>query len=524
VTHVHTTLPASENGSKLRTMIGAVIYVRVSTKEQTENLSLPTQLRACEEYCRREGYEVLERFREEGESAKTTDRTELQNLLKYCRTHKGKVHFVIVYNLTRFAREKYDHFALRAFLKSLGISLRSATEPIDDTSAGKLMEGVLAAFAQFDNDVRSERTRAGMRAALEQGRWTFVPPLGYLNAPKWTGKSLTPDPDRAPLVTRAFEEYATGRFTKEEVLDTVTRLGLRTRSGLTLNPQSFGRMLTNRLYAGFIDLPEFGVSRRGDFDALVSEETFYRVQPILQGRVQVTGPHNRSRPDFPLKGLVRCAACDRPLTASWSKGRNGRYAYYHCWRQCRAVNITKAKLEGLFADELKQLQPTPGYMRLVKELVLRAWQERKAEVGRDAADTERRAKVIQQKLDRLDEAFLFAQSIDISTYERQRDKLRQELTLTQIDRHSAEVEKVDVEGILAFAERVLPRASDLWVQASLNQRQRLQQLFFPDGIAFDGKQFVRTGVTANAFKYLTAADSSQNNLASPEGFEPSLPA
>jgi DNA invertase Pin-like site-specific DNA recombinase len=95
-----------------------------------------------------------------------------------------------VYNLTRFAREKYDHFALRALLKSLGISLRSATEPIDDTSTGKLMEGVLAAFAQFDNDVRADRTRAGMRAALEQGRWTFIPPLGYLNAPKWSGKVL----------------------------------------------------------------------------------------------------------------------------------------------------------------------------------------------------------------------------------------------------------------------------------------------------------------------------------------------
>lgn len=156
----------------------------------------------------------------------------------------------------------------------------------------------------------------------------------------------------------------------------------------------------------------------------------------------------------------------------------------------------------------------------MKELVLKAWQERKAEVTREANDTDRRAKTIQQKLDRLDQAFLFARSIDITTYERQRDRLRQELTLTDIDRHSAAVEKIDVEGILAFAERVLPRASDLWVQASLNQRQRLQQPFFPDGIAFDGKQFVRTGVTANAFNYLTAVDSSQNNLASPGGFEP----
>jgi hypothetical protein len=55
-------LPEPSNGSTLPTVVGAVIYVRVSTKEPTENLSLPTQLRACEEYCRRQGYEILERF------------------------------------------------------------------------------------------------------------------------------------------------------------------------------------------------------------------------------------------------------------------------------------------------------------------------------------------------------------------------------------------------------------------------------------------------------------------------------
>jgi site-specific DNA recombinase len=122
-----------------------------------------------EEYCRRQGYDVLERFHEEGESAKTTDRSQLQRLLTYCRLNKGRVHFVAVFNLARFARDKYDHFSLRSQLQSLGISLRSATEPIDDTSTGKLMEGVLAAFAQFDNDVRSNRARAGLRAGLALG-------------------------------------------------------------------------------------------------------------------------------------------------------------------------------------------------------------------------------------------------------------------------------------------------------------------------------------------------------------------
>jgi DNA invertase Pin-like site-specific DNA recombinase len=96
------------------------------------------------------------------------------------------VHFVVVFNLTRFAREKYDHFALRAHLKSLGISLRSAIEPIDDTSTGKLMEGVLAAFAQFDNDVRSERTHesgAGDRTLV------FLAPLICIKKPRVLDKS-----------------------------------------------------------------------------------------------------------------------------------------------------------------------------------------------------------------------------------------------------------------------------------------------------------------------------------------------
>ncbi len=102
----------------------------------------------------------------------------------------------------------------------------------------------------------------------------------------------------------------------------------------------------------------------------------------------------------------------------------------------------------------------------------------------------------QQKLDRLDDAFLFAQTIDGRCYERQRDRLREELTLVQMDA----VNELDVQGILAFAERILPRASDLWVQASLDYKQRLQQLFFPEGIAYDGKRFKSNRRNGTAFQ------------------------
>ena len=151
-----------------------------------------------------------------------------------------------------------------------------------------------------------------------------------------------------------------------------------------------------------------------------------------------------------------------------------------------------------------------------------AWRQLRTDAAQRIAEIERREKVIREKLDRLDQAFLFERSIDIDTSDRHRDKLHEELTLARIDRHSGQLEGLDVEGILAFAERVLPRAADLWVQASLEQRQRFQQLFFPKRIAFDGKRCVRTGVTALAFSYscLREIETENEGLVDQTGIEP----
>jgi hypothetical protein len=78
--------------------------------------------------------------------------------------------------------------------------------------------------------------------------------------------------------------------------------------------------------------------------------------------------------------------------------------------------------------------------------------------------------------------------------------------------HKPFYEAIGQADILAFAERLLPRASDLWVQASLAYKQRLQQLFFPDGIAFDGNRFNRTAVTAPLFKYLAPSESADERV------------
>jgi hypothetical protein len=63
-------------------------------------------------------------------------------------------------------------------------------------------------------------------------------------------------------------------------------------------------------------------NKRGDFEPLISEDLFYLAQAVLSGRVPSTAPRKRAHPDFPLRGFVRCEACGRGLTGSWSKPRN----------------------------------------------------------------------------------------------------------------------------------------------------------------------------------------------------------
>ena len=188
------------------------------------------------------------------------------------------------------------------------------------------MEGVLASFAQFDNDVRSDRTRAGMRAALELGRWTFPAPIGYLNAPKWSGKSLVPDPN-ARRSSRGHRRTG-NRTIYEARSDCPNDRGWLAHAAwigaLSAELRAMGR---NSIYVSRVESPDYGVSARGDFEPLIDEPTFYHVQAVLDGRVVVAGPRPRNHPDFPLRGFVRCEMCNRPLTGSWSKGRNGHYAY-----------------------------------------------------------------------------------------------------------------------------------------------------------------------------------------------------
>lgn len=186
----------------------AVSYCRVSTKEQVdEGNSLSTQEKQCKEYAVKYGYEITRVFIEQGESAKTADRTELQKLLAYCADKKNDVTAVIIYKLDRLSRNTDDYSQLRLLLKRYGVEIKSTSEFFENTPQGKFMENMFANVAQFDNDVRAERCSGGMRDAMRGGRYVWGAPIGYSNI-RIAGKATIGQSDMAPLVRDTFEMIA----------------------------------------------------------------------------------------------------------------------------------------------------------------------------------------------------------------------------------------------------------------------------------------------------------------------------
>jgi DNA invertase Pin-like site-specific DNA recombinase len=239
----------------------AVVYVRVSTDRQVDNTSLDGQERACKDFCHKHGWKVTKLYREEGASAKTAERPLFQKMLRYCKEAKPRPSYVVFYAVDRFARDSHDHHVVKRHLASAGVLLRSATQPLGESPTEALMEGLLSQFAQFDNAVRAERATNGMKARLSSGSWPFRAPLGYKNAKTATGKTLVPDPDRAPQVREAFTRFATGLHTKGEVREYVNDMGLRIRSGAKVSPETFRRLLENPIYTGVLNVEAWGMSR-----------------------------------------------------------------------------------------------------------------------------------------------------------------------------------------------------------------------------------------------------------------------
>lgn len=122
-----------------------VIYTRVSTKEQADgNMSLETQLRACNLYAAKAGYTIMESFGGTYESAASDERKEFKRMIGFCKRKKEEVCRSLYIALSGLAGREIMQICLSRQLRDLGIQIVSITQPIDTKNpAGVLQQNIL---------------------------------------------------------------------------------------------------------------------------------------------------------------------------------------------------------------------------------------------------------------------------------------------------------------------------------------------------------------------------------------------
>jgi site-specific DNA recombinase len=492
-----------------------IAYCRVSSKEQIEGTSLESQELACREFARGKGIAIQRVFVGRGESAKFADRPELLEILDYCRTRRGEVDVLLVWKLDRLARNVADHFNIKATLLKYGVQVISVTEPIDANPEGKLLETILAGFAQFDNDVRAMRTVQGMRKKLQDGFFPWNPPLGYRTVTRGEKKTLPDEPVQPlfGLLQKAWKTLATGAYTKAEMLRLTTSWGITTKKGEPLSAQSIDNLFSNPYYAGILVDPWSKEEYEGKHPPMVTREEFARVQQIVSARSRSI-PHHRERPEFPLRGSVRCPGCQRYMTSSFSRGHGGRYAYYHCEnRKCgtrRSHSATTIHEE--FRTFLTTVTPKQELLTALRELVVGRGGERYSAIQKNRNRLKEQASRISGQIRELirmraqglvsDQEFI-AEKAGLS-------RKQASLELAGGD-DSLSIRQIEADLDLIIAP--LSAMASTWDGLQLAQKRRFQQCVLPVGFTAGGIGTAELGLLFRVFRQFQEGNSHEVHLA-----------
>lgn len=463
-----------------------VIYVRVSSKEQILGFSLDNQEKICREFSKRTGHEVLEIFREEGESAKTADRTQLQKLLRYCDTNRKKIGRVVVYKVDRFSRAVADYLALKAHLNRLGITLVSATESFENTPAGKLSETMLSAFAQFDNDVRSQRTAEGMKARALKGLWPGIAPWGYVNTKDAAGgKIIAPHPERAPVVKMLFEKYLTKKYTFKELANMANKAGQKSRHGLKMTKQLVAKIIRNPIYSGRVVIAKFEVNVEGSHQAIVSVEVFDEANSSKRGNAKRKMPRNRDSPDYPLRG-IKCSGCGRNMSGGRTRSKTGKYhQYYSCPNgDCpKRRSIKKIDLEADFTNFLTELTPDNDHLDVLKEAIKLAHKQELHSVATSERKLTTKIAEVEDRKGKLLELRVVG-NMPQKDFAQLNEKYDSQIAELKKERSCLSSPELEIDKVVNSGVEFLKHLPETWRGLDVKDLRVLRTLLFPENVSY----------------------------------------
>jgi site-specific DNA recombinase len=416
----------------------AVSYLRVSTRDQAhkggeaEGFSIPAQREANRHKAAALGAIVVKEFVDRGESAKTTNRPELQRMLEYVA--ENDVDYVIVHKVDRLARNREDDVEINRALGKAGVQLVSTTESIDETPSGMLLHGIMSSIAEFYSRNLANEVMKGMTQKARGGGTISKAPLGYRNvrtvdAEGREVRTVVIDQERAPLIKLAFELYATGQWTVAALADHLADRGLSTVKtprvpSKPINEGKLNKFLVNPYYKGCVTFR--GAIYPGKHEALIDELTWQQVQDILM--THASGERTRDHPHY-LKSTVYCRTCGSRLLVQISKSKTGAYyPYFMCsGRHAKRTDCTQKavlieEVERRIEEHYEHIALDPEFRKRVEAMLVEELRSAKTGVEDELRDLGRERDKLERQRDKLMQAH-YEGAIPLELLKREQDRI-----------------------------------------------------------------------------------------------------
>lgn len=368
------------------------LYARVSTEMQTDGYSIHGQLNQLTEYCQFQGYEVVDEYTDRGISGKTTQRPELQRMLKDAKG--GKLDGIMVYNTTRLARNTSDLLTIVEELYKINVEFFSLTEKIEiASSTGKLMLQILASFSEFERNTIVENVYNGQRQRAIEGYYQGNLPLGYDKVPD-SKKELMINQHEANIVKYIFESYAKGHGYRK-IANALNHKGYVTKKGKPFSISSITYIISNPFYIGKIQFAKYrhwsDKRRKGLNEEPIIADGKHApiIDKALWDKVQFKRQESRKKPQVHgkgtnlLTGIVKCPSpkCGAAMAASnttntLKDGTKKRIRYYSCSnfrnkgsKVCSANSVRADVLEKYVMDQILEIIKSKKVLKQLVEKV-----------------------------------------------------------------------------------------------------------------------------------------------------------
>ena len=348
----------------INNVMNVAIYARFSSHNQTEQ-SIEGQLKVCKEYAQRNSMNIIKIYKDEAKSGTSDNRPQFKQMIEDSKnkTFQG----VLVYQLDRFARNRYDSATYKAKLKKNGVRVFSARENISDDASGILMESVLEGMAEYYSAELGQKVVRGMDINAENFFYNGgTVPLGLklkdvpvpigVNGKMVIKKQYDIDEEKAQIIKKIFEMYIQD-YTMADIIKYLNDRNIKTAYGKEFNKNSIRTIILNKKYVGIYSYK--GKDTHNIIPQIIDDDTFYKAQEKLLKNKEAPA-RARAKTEYLLTTKLYCGECKEMMIGVSGTSKTGKlHTYYGCKgnikHKCKKRNLHKNQVEDIVINKAREL-------------------------------------------------------------------------------------------------------------------------------------------------------------------------